>query len=1337
MPPDISFVVNDNVYFGSAATNGPIAVVSNGVAAGEMFVTNAGGTVTFNGGTLVVHDLTKTGAGSLVISNTLDLEGGVEPIGVLGNTGSGNVTVNGNIIRGAILQAGTGTLTLSASNSYAGGTTISNGLVVAGTNNALGTGNLDVAGGTLSIGSSTQTLDVVTLHNGSITGAGTLTGTAYFVENGSIAANLAGSAGLRKSTAGTVTLSGTNTYTGGNTIQGGVLQVGADANLGATNSGVQFDGDGTLRTTSGFTSSRAFTFGSAGTIDATTNAFTITGALSGGGAFTKTGAGTLIINTDANTQSGGMLIGAGVLQVGAGGSTGVLGAGNITNNGGLVFNRTGELAVNNVISGSGGLTNLGTGTVTLSGSNTYDGVNLIAAGALRIANSTALGTISGATIVSNAAALEVTGDITTGATLVAMGGSGIGSGGALRNISGSNSFGAVITLTADTRINSDSGTLNLSGPTAVAGSGYNLTFGGAGNSIVGTGIGTGSGSLVKDGAGTLILTGVNTYTGGTLISQGTLQIGNGANLPGSSSTSAITNNGTLAYRIGTGIRTNSALISGTGNLVVDSPGGAVTMQGSNSYTGGTTIIAGELHATTSTSFGTGDVTLTGTNLSTPAILAYGYTNAPLAIGALLLDGNAMVDLQALSSIQSSGAITINDTNNFISIAGSTWNQGTNILIKGTSVTTNVDSTILLTGSTLNGATLGLGASTTIGRSTYTFGSNATSLYLVQAGTRQELLWTGASNNVWNTNSTNWVLAPGGVATTNSDKFYEDDRVYFGNAATNATIQLTNNILAGGMYVTNTNGTVRFGGAGSMTVHNITKSGAGDLVISNTLNVEGSEASETYGTFSNTGSGNVTIAGTWTNGALLQAGAGTVTLSVSNTHTGGTTISNGTVVTAVSGALGTGPLTVSGGTLSMGATTQSAGVVTLNSGSISGTGTLSGTSYLLRDGSIAVNMAGAGGILKSTAGTVTLSGTNTFSGGINLQGGTLSVSSDANLGDAANVITFAQTNGSVLQGTASFSSSRGFVFGQSGGIDTATNATVTLTGAMDGPGALTKSGAGTLVLATTSNLQFGGTLISAGVLQIGAGGTNGTLGVGNITNNGGLVFNRTGTMSVANAISGTGGLTNAGAGTVTLTGDGTYSGATRVSAGTLVLSNTSANAVSGSSIQVDAGATLTLAANNQIGATTGLILNGGTFIAGTSSAGYSDTLGTLTLSASSVIDLGAFTGTHTIQFADSSAISWATNAVLTISNWQGIAQSPGTAAQILFGGTAGLTSTQLAQIRFTPYGDRPLVDGGVLLGSSPGELAPIPEAKIVWGAAALLGTIVWRERKRLRFLLRRR
>jgi outer membrane autotransporter protein len=203
------------------------------------------------------------------------------------------------------------------------------------------------------------------------------------------------------------------------------------------------------------------------------------------------------------------------------------------------------------------------------------------------------------------------------------------------------------------------------------------------------------------------------------------------------------------------------------------------------------------------------------------------------------------------------------------------------------------------------------------------------------------------------------------------------------------------------------------------------------------------------------------------------------------------------------------------------------------------------SGLIQDGG---SIAGTGGSLtKVGIGTLTLTGANTYSGGTNLNGGTLAVNSDANLGTGP--LSF---NGGTLEALATgggIVSSKAITLNAGGGTFLADSGTTsTLSGAITGTGAWIKTGVGTLIL-TGANTYSGGTMISAGVLQLGAGGTTGSI-VGNVADNGTLVFNRSDSLTHSGVISGTGSVAQIGTGTTILTGNNTYSGATTISAGTL-------------------------------------------------------------------------------------------------------------------------------------------------------------------------------------------
>ncbi|HLW92748.1 MAG TPA: autotransporter-associated beta strand repeat-containing protein, partial [Roseiarcus sp.] len=224
--------------------------------------------------------------------------------------------------------------------------------------------------------------------------------------------------------------------------------------------------------------------------------------------------------------------------------------------------------------------------------------------------------------------------------------------------------------------------------------------------------------------------------------------------------------------------------------------------------------------------------------------------------------------------------------------------------------------------------------------------------------------------------------------------------------------------------------------------------------------------------------------------------------------------------------------------------------------------------------------------KVGASTWTLTGTTASVTPWTINQGVLAVSSDGNRGAPSGGITFA---GGALEATASFSSARQISLGTGGGeflVDA--GATLTLSGVISStggsPGGLTKAGAGVLTL-TGANSYTGGTTISAGTLQLGAGGTSGSI-IGAIIDNGVLAIDHSNMYFSSGAISGSGSFQQIGSGITVLSGGNTYSGATDVAAGTLRAG--AANAFSSlSAFTVASGATLALNSFNQtIGSLTG-------------------------------------------------------------------------------------------------------------------------------------------------------
>ena len=171
-----------------------------------------------------------------------------------------------------------------------------------------------------------------------------------------------------------------------------------------------------------------------------------------------------------------------------------------------------------------------------------------------------------------------------------------------------------------------------------------------------------------------------------------------------------------------------------------------------------------------------------------------------------------------------------------------------------------------------------------------------------------------------------------------------------------------------------------------------------------------------------------------------------------------------------------------------------------------------------------NYSGSINLVKGGAGTLTLTGTNGYSGGTTISDGTLQLGNGGATGSIA---------GDVLDNSL-------LVFNRSDDV--------TFAGVISGTGALKQAGTGALILTGASTFT-GGTTVSSGTLQLGDGGTSGSIG-GGIVNNGTLAFNRSDDISFANVITGTGGLIKSGNNALTLTGANSYTGTTQIRTGTL-------------------------------------------------------------------------------------------------------------------------------------------------------------------------------------------
>jgi autotransporter-associated beta strand protein len=208
-------------------------------------------------------------------------------------------------------------------------------------------------------------------------------------------------------------------------------------------------------------------------------------------------------------------------------------------------------------------------------------------------------------------------------------------------------------------------------------------------------------------------------------------------------------------------------------------------------------------------------------------------------------------------------------------------------------------------------------------------------------------------------------------------------------------------------------------------------------------------------------------------------------------------------------------------------------------------------------------------LKGSATTILdNSGSNSFTGGTTISAGTLQIGNN-------------DANGNLPDGQIVLDNSA-LVFDRT---DSPTNNSI-----ISGSGTLTQSGSGTLTLAGANSYTT--TTISAGTLQVGAGGTSGSLGSGSVTDNSSLAFNRADNLTIANVILGSGSVTKVNNNILTLAGNNSYAGGLAANAGILRLSNT--NSAGTGIITVNPGAIVVLATNNITNAVT---LAGGTLAAG--------------------------------------------------------------------------------------------------------------------------------------------
>lgn len=617
---------------------------------------------------------------------------------------------------------------------------------------------------------------------------------------------------------------------------------------------------------------------------------------------------------------------------------------------------------------------------------------------------------------------------------------------------------------------------------------------------------------------------------------------------------AIANGGTATAGVititGTGITTFSGNNTYDGLTTMNATGGTLTLSGNNSgAAGGVTLTAGSLNINNNNALGSGALTLGGT----------GATINNTSGSAVVNAGNqawALVDGLAFGTSTNTAANNLNLGSGVVTASG-----GRSITLAGTGTTLTIGAVNIT--STSSGRTLianGVGNTLNIGG--LTLSGNTTSAVTVSLDGTANIGVTGAIVN--GQSFANGVQIKG-IGT----KTFSGVNTYTGSTAIDAGVlsigTISNGGVAGGLGMsTNAAANLLFTGSSTLQYTGSSASTDRNFTIS-------SGKTATFDVTSATTALTISGASTGATGAITKIGAGTLIFTGANTHTGGTTIQDGTLnITTGNSAVGL---------FTLASASASAPILKLsNVNALATTATLLGASGAANAGTLDMAVAGAyslaaytGQNMKFTASsgsatTLTFTGNSAVSTGTN--GSKTITNTDSNL-----TIAFA--------GNLDISSSTAGTLTVTGAGNTSVAGALTNTGSATR--GLEKSGAGTLTL-SGANSYNGATNVNAGKLVING---NSSTSTGNVSVATGATLGGSGLLGGATSVTGTlapgNSIESLGLGALSFVTGSTYAYELNSSsfAGDLTYSSGSLNIAAGSILTLTELFSGTLATNSKL------------------------------------------------------------------------------------------------------------------------------------------------------------